>query len=122
MLELFAAIPLLFAENAPAAGASSPNLLSSLVPLLPIPILFYLLIFRPKQIEERKRQDMINAMKPKDKVLTAAGIYGTVVSVDKEQDKVVVRVDEDKGVKLAFSKAYIVKVLEPAQEKATEAS
>ena len=119
---LFAAIPFLFAQNGPAAGAPSSGLLNTLLPLLPIPLLFYLLIFRPKQIEERKRQGMLNAMKPKDRVLTTGGIYGTVVSVDKEQDKVVVRVDDDKGVKFAFSRAYIVKVLEVSQDKSTDAS
>jgi len=122
MSGLFAAIPLLFAENAPAAGGSSPGLLNTLAPLLPIPILFYLLIFRPKQLEERKRQEMIAALKPKDKVLTTAGMYGTVVSVDKEQDKVVLRLDDDKGVKFTFSKASIVRVLDVARDKEIEAS
>ena len=117
---LFLAIPLLFAEN--AAGAQGPGLINTLIPLLPIPILFYLLIFRPRQLEERKRNAMLSAMKPKDKVLTAGGIYGTVVSVDKEQDRVVVRVDDDKGIKFAFGRAYIIKVVDSAPEKSADAS
>ena len=80
------------------------------------------MIFRPKQLEERKRQAMLDAMKQKDKVLTTGGIYGTVVSVDKEQDRVVIRVDDDKGVKFAFSRAYIVKVVESSPEKSADAS
>src|SRR5690349_2835488 len=101
MPELFAALPLLFAENAPAAANPSP--LSTLLPLLPIPILFYFLMIRPKQIEDRKRQDMIKALKKNDKVVTTAGIYGTVVSTDTDHDRVVLRVDDDRGVKLTFS-------------------
>jgi preprotein translocase subunit YajC len=116
---LFSAIPLLFAEN--AAGAQGPGW-NSLIPFLPIPLLFYLLIFRPRQLEERQRKAMLSAMKPKDKVLTAGGIYGTVVSVDKEQDRVVVRVDDDKGIKFAFGKAYIIKVVDSSPEKSADAS
>ena len=55
---------------------------------------------------------MIDALKKNDKVLTTAGIYGTVVSVDAEHDRVVLRVDDDRGVKVAFTKASIVRVLD----------
>ncbi len=114
----FAAIPLLFAENAPAAdggGAASP--LTFLPYLLIIGLWGYLLLFRPQQQQERKRKEMIAALKKNDKILTSAGIYGTVVSVDTDQDRVMVRVDDDRGVKLAFSKTAIARVLEAAAEK-----
>lgn len=52
MPDLIAMFPLLFAENAPAAGGN-PNPLSSLLPLVAIPFLFYLIIMRPKQQEEK---------------------------------------------------------------------
>ena len=115
MPELFAEIALLFAENAPAAGASSP--MSTLIPLLPIPILFYFLMIRPKQLEDRKRLAMIAALKKNDRVVTLSGIYGTVVAVDSEQDRVVLRVDDERGVKIAFSKASVVKVVDASTEK-----
>ena len=63
---------------------------------------------------------MIDALKKNDKVLTSAGIYGTVVSVDEEDDRVVVRVDDDRGVKVAFSKASIVRVLDGSADKSKE--
>jgi preprotein translocase subunit YajC len=121
MPDLFAAIPLLFAENAPAAAAN-PSPLSTLLPLLPIPILFYFLMIRPKQVEDRKRQDMISALKKNDKVVTTAGIYGTVVSMDTDHDRVVLRVDDDRGVKLTFSRSSVLKVLETTQERASESA
>jgi preprotein translocase subunit YajC len=117
MPDLLATLPLLFAENAPAGGGN-PNALNSLLPLIAIPFLFYLIIMRPKQQEEKKRQAMINALKKNDKVLTLAGIYGTVVSVDNEQDRVVLRVDDN--VKIAFSKSAILKVTDVAQDKEKE--
>ena len=60
---------------------------------------------------------MIDALKKNDKVLTAGGIYGTVVSVDPAGDKLVLRIDDDKGVKLTMSRSSVVRVLEASSEK-----
>jgi preprotein translocase subunit YajC len=119
MAELLAALPLLFAQNA-QGGAASPSPWSTLLPLLPIPVLFYFLMIRPKQLEDRKRQAMIDALKKNDKVITTAGIYGTVVALDSDHDRVVLRVDDDRGVKLTFSRSSVLRVLEASQEKAAE--
>jgi|SRR5579883_3275571 len=110
-----ASIPLLFAADA-AEPTVSP--LTQLLPFLPVVVLFYFIMIRPQQQQERKRREMIDLLKKNDKVLTAAGIYGTVVSIDKDNDKVVLRVDDDRGVKLAFSKSSVVKVLEASTDKA----
>ena len=56
-------------------------------------------------------------MKKNDKILTSAGIYGTVVSIDNAADRVVVRVDDDKGIKMVFSRASVIQVLAPSEEK-----
>lgn len=94
---------------------------STLFMLMPVIVLFYFMMIRPQQQQERKRKQMVDALKRNDRVLTAAGIYGTVISVDTDADRVVLRVDDDKGVKIPFSKASIVRVLESAEkEKAAE--
>lgn len=110
-----ALIPLL--AQAPAANPQ-PSILTTFLPFLPVLIIFYFLMIRPQQQQERKRREMIGAMKKNDKVLTAAGIYGTVMSIDADADKVVLRVDDERGVKLAFSRASIVRVLDgPEKDK-----
>jgi preprotein translocase subunit YajC len=111
MSGLFSQLPLLFAQE----GASSTWL--PYIYLLPIPFLFYFMIIRPQQQQERKRRAMIDALKKNDKVLTTGGIYGTVVSVDTGQDRVIVRVDDEKGVKLAFTKSSVARVLEATSDK-----
>ena len=120
MLDLLVAIPLLFAADAPAAQA--PSAVSTLLPLLPIPILFYFLMIRPKQVEDRKRLEMIGALKKNDKVVTTSGMYGTVVSLDPDHDRVVLRIDDDRGVKVTFSRSSVLKVVETSQEKAAESA
>ena len=128
MLGLLVSIPLLFAQGAPAPGpapapaAGSNNGLAQLLPFLGIPIIFYLIMVRPQQQQDRKRRDMIDALKKNDKVLTSGGIYGTVISVDPERARVVLRVDDERGVKLAFSKASIQQVVESTPEKGSEPS
>ena len=76
----------------------------------------------PQQQQEKKRRAMIDGLKKNDKVLTTGGIYGTVMSVDATNDKVVLRVDDERGVKMAFTKSSVARVLEPSSEKSAEST
>ena len=91
------------------------------MPFLPIIPLFYFLFILPQQQQEKKRRAMIDSLKKNDKVLTTGGIYGTVISVDAKTDKVVLRVDDERGVKLAFTRASVGRVIESSSEKPAEA-
>jgi preprotein translocase subunit YajC len=115
MTGLFGTFALLFAQGAAQdPGSSLPVTMIYIVPLV---LLFYFLMVRPQQQQERKRKEMVDALKKNDRVLTMAGIYGTVVSVDPEADKVVLRIDDDRGVKVCFSKASVVRVIEASSDK-----
>jgi preprotein translocase subunit YajC len=109
MIGFLAGIPFLFAQDAGSGG-----ILSLLLPLAPIPFLYYILVFRPQQEQEKKRRALIDGLKKNDKVLTNGGIYGTVISVDTDNDKVVLRVDD--GVKITFTKSSVARVLEKSTE------
>ena len=113
-------IPLLLAEGAAAPRGGGGDIWSTVLMFAPAIVLFYLLLARPAQQAERKRRDMINALKKNDRVLTQAGIYGTVVSVQPDGERVVLRVDDDRGVKIEFSKASIARVIDVAAEKEKE--
>jgi len=106
---------LLFAQD---AGGNYTGLLI----LLPIPFLFYFMIWLPQQKQEKKRRAMIDAIKKNDKIVTAGGIYGTVVSVDPASDKLVLRIDDDKGVKLTITRSSVMRVLDGTPEKAADSS
>jgi len=116
-------LPTLLAQAAPAAGPpgnAAPSLLTYLPYALIVGGWFYLMLIRPQQKQEQQRKALMAGLKKNDRVLTTAGIYGTVVGVDLEQDRVTVRVDDDRGVKLTFTKAGIARVLDPAAEKDKE--
>jgi preprotein translocase subunit YajC len=120
MFGLFSGLPILFAQ-APNAGAKQEvSPLIQYAPLLPIPIIFYFLLLRPQQQQERKRREMISKLKKNDKVLTTSGMYGTVMSVDDEGDRVVLRLDDDGKVKITFTRSSIVRVLGDTPPKSVE--
>ena len=116
---------MIFAQAAPApagkACRAEPADLQYLHRSSPIPFIFYFLMIRPQQQQEKKRRELIDKLKKNDKVLTASGMYGTVLSVDDQGDRVQLRLDDDGKVKITFTKASIVRVLnEPAGEVGRE--
>jgi preprotein translocase subunit YajC len=117
MVGLFANLPLVFGQEAGGGGTWSVVLMY----YAPVLVAVYFLLIWPHQQQERKRRKMIDALKKNDKIITTGGIYGTVVSVDPKQDKVVVRVDDEKGVKLAMARSGVGRVIE-VSEKPTDAS
>ena len=110
MPSLFDGSLLLFAQAAQggAKGQTGGDFASMLIMFAPLILLFYFIILRPQQQQEKKRRRMIDALKPNDRVLTAAGIYGTVVKIDSEKNRVTLRCDD---VKLTFTRTSIVDVI-----------
>lgn len=104
---MFAQLFLFLADAAPTGGAT-PNPqqqdplggLGWMLPLLPIFVLFYFLMIRPSQRREREQKALASNLKKNDKVLTIAGIYGTVVSVSDTEDEVVVKVDDNTRLRM----------------------
>jgi preprotein translocase subunit YajC len=119
---IFAATAPLFAQGtAPAGGVGSSGIpLNVILMIVAFAAWFYILLIRPGQKQEKERRQMLEALKKNDRVLTTAGIYGTVSSVESEGDRVVLRIGEDQGVRVAFTKGSIVRVLDASSEKEKE--
>jgi preprotein translocase subunit YajC len=110
---------LLFAQAkaaAPAGGEGGSNILTLMIPLMAVILLYQVLLGGPQRKQEAKRKAMIAAIKKNDRVMTSSGIFGTVVSADNDSDRVTLRVDDDKGVKIEFSKSAISQVLTVEKE------
>ncbi len=75
----------MFIANAYAQTASGlPASLSSLMqfaPLILIVIVFYFLLIRPQQTQQKTLRALLSALKRGDRVVTAGGIIGTVKKV-----------------------------------------
>ena len=78
-----------FIETAYAMGqagqAGSGDGMGGMASLLPIVMIFaiiYFLIIRPQQKRDQQHKAMLKALKPGDRVMTAGGIYGTLLEVN----------------------------------------
>ena len=89
---------------APAGGGGGG--ITMLLPLLLIPVL-YLVMIRPQQKRQKQWQSMLSSIKPGDKVTTAGGIRGTILSI--KDDVIIIKVAPD-GIKMEIAKSAIASV------------
>lgn len=77
------------------------DILSQLLPFAFLIAIMYFVIIRPQQNEAKKRQEMIDALKKGDKVVTNGGLIVVVYKVEesflsvKMNDDVVIRITKD---------------------------
>ncbi len=86
---------------------SQPNFLMQLIPMVLIFGIFYFLIIRPEKKKQKDHQELLKNLKKNDKVITAGGIQGVVVSVD--EATVVLRLDEN--CRVTFQKESVTAVI-----------
>ena len=61
-------------------------------------VIFYFMIIRPQQKRQKERQKMLDALEKGDKIVTAGGIYGSVVGL--EEKTVLVQIADNVKVKV----------------------
>ncbi len=88
------------------------------VPAIPFPLiilalgaLFYFIVIRPESTKRKAQQALIDGVKKNDRVVTIGGIRGTVASVNRDADEVVIKVDESTGTKIRLSISSIATVV-----------
>lgn len=85
--------------QAPGGG----DLLGMLVPLILVMGVFYLLIWRPQTKAVEKHASLVGSLKVGDEVVTDAGLYGKIASVDTE----IITLEVSKGVKIKVRRKNI---------------
>jgi len=89
-----------------AASPGGGNTLTVLLPLALIPVL-YLVMIRPQQKRQKQWQSMLAEIKTGDRVTTAGGIRGVIISI--KDDSIIIRVAPD-NLKLEIAKNAIASV------------
>lgn len=109
-------VPLLAASGGLLAEAQAPaqppDFMRTLVNTLPIAFIVmaaYLLLFRPEREKQRRQQELLTGLKKNDRVVTTAGIYGTVANVDRDADRLTLRIDDT--AKITVTLASVARVL-----------
>ncbi len=70
--------------TAPAQTCLDPTNLSSLLPILLMIGIFYFLIIRPQQKQQKELRRMRDSLRKDDRVVTTGGIHGVVAAVKGE--------------------------------------
>jgi preprotein translocase subunit YajC len=105
----------LFAQEgaAPAAdpGGGPAGLGPLLPPMIAIFFLFYLLVLRPERRKQAAHKSLLEAVKKNDRIVTIGGIYGVVTNVQRDADRVTIKIDETTNTKIDVTFSAIAKVI-----------
>jgi preprotein translocase subunit YajC len=109
-------ILLLFAQQGAAPGqAPAPEdptaFLRIMGPLLLIMVLFYFMMIRPQKRKEQEMRQLVYNLKENDRVVTIGGIHGVVTNVQREAERVTIRVDESNGTRIKVNMSAIARVV-----------
>jgi preprotein translocase subunit YajC len=96
--------------GAPAADAPG-GLSFPMMALIMILVLGYFMIWMPERKKQKAFREQISSLKKNDRVVTIGGIYGTVANINREADKVTLKVDDGSNVKLDFTLGAISRVV-----------
>ncbi len=80
----------------------------SFVLMILLLVVMWVIMFQGPKKRQKQHQQMIQALKPNDRVRTVGGIFGTVISV--KDDEVVLKVDESNNTKLRVTPSAIQKL------------
>ncbi len=100
------------------ASPSSPGS-GSFVGLLPfflIFAIFYFLVIRPMQRQRKNQQKMLSSLETGNTVVTSGGIVGAIVSINADDDTVVLRVKPD-NVKLQVARSAVASLISGEAKK-----
>lgn len=109
---------MLFLLQAAGKQSSPGGMLSMLLPFILMFVVMYFLILRPQKRKEKDRKALLSRVKKNDRVVTAGGIHGLVMSV--RENEIILRIDDAKDVKIKVDRSAIVTVLEVSHDDDTE--
>jgi preprotein translocase subunit YajC len=102
------------AATQPASGGQPPPIWADpskwIFPLL-IGVLLWMMLSssRNKRTEARQREQMLKNLKRGDRVMTAGGMFASIIDV--RENEVILKVDESSNTKIKFSRDAIKRVV-----------
>ncbi len=113
MVALFLQLALLAQVQGQGQGNDTPqNPFGPLFLALPIIlVLFYFMILRPQKQQQQTHNELLKNLKENDRVVTIGGIHGVVTNVQRDAERVTVRIDESTGTKIKVGLSAISRVI-----------
>jgi preprotein translocase subunit YajC len=88
----------------PAGGEGQQgSWITTLMPLVVIFAIFYFLMIRPQQKQQKKHREMLAAIKKGDRVITRGGMHGTVFGITDN----IITIEVTNELKLKFNREAI---------------
>jgi preprotein translocase subunit YajC len=84
------------------------SIIGSFLPLIILFAIFYFLIIRPQQQQQKAHKEMLEGLSKGDKIITSGGIIAVVVKP--EEDFIKIKLNDDTIVKL--DRAFVAKKVE----------
>lgn len=72
--------------------------LEMFLPFILLLVLFYFLLIRPQQKQQKVRQEMLGNLQKGDRIVTIGGMHGVIKEI--QEDTLVVRVADNVNIKL----------------------
>jgi len=88
-------------------GNPQMGILANLFPLALILLIFYFIMIKPQQKQQREFKKMLEGLKKNDQVVTIGGVHGTIVNV--KERTFVVRVDDN--TRLEIDKSAVARLV-----------
>jgi preprotein translocase subunit YajC len=107
-LNPFIAILAFAAPPANGQPGQQQNPVMAFLPMILLVVVFYFILIRPQQKRAKELRKLLEALKPGDDVVTAAGIVGTVITV---KDKTVTLRSGD--AKFEVTKGSVTEIIQP---------
>jgi preprotein translocase subunit YajC len=102
----------LLAQDAQAPAQDTTAFLRSFLPLILIMVFFYFFMIRgPQKKKDEEFRKLLADLKENDHIVTIGGIHGVVTNVQRDADRVTIRVDESTGTKIRINTSAIARVV-----------
>ncbi|NDD63113.1 MAG: preprotein translocase subunit YajC, partial [Acidobacteria bacterium] len=98
------------------ASTGGGGLFGLLLPMVLIFVLFYFMIIMPQRKRQKAVDEMLNNLKPGDRVVTSGGVYGSIVSIRDDKRTVQLRISENPVVRIEIARSSISGLQEGTEE------
>ena len=75
-----------------------PEQFAGFLPIILLFVLFYFLLIRPQQKQQKQRQEMLRSIEKGNKVVTIGGIHGLIKEI--REDEVILRIADNVNIKV----------------------
>ena len=95
------------ASQETAVAVQNGSMTGFLIQMILVFAIFYFILIRPQQKKMKEHEDMLNAIKPKDEIITGGGIKAVVVKANEDT----LTVEISKGVEVVITRSSVREVV-----------